>query len=47
MFSLTDMAGVAEPADAKVKVRFRVMVWGGVHRSWLEGGQGEVRGTCD
>ena len=41
-FSLTNMAGMAKPTwlAAKVRVRFRVMVW-------LEGRQGEVRGACD
>ena len=38
-FNLINMAGMAKPAHAKVRVRFRAMVW-------LEGGQGEVRGAC-
>ena len=45
LFSLTNMAGVVE-LSAKVWVRFRVILWVLVHRSWSDGGgHGEVRGA--
>ena len=39
MFSPINMAGMAKPGYAKVRVRVIVMVW-------LEGGQGDVSGAC-
>ena len=45
LFCLTNMAGVAGPTS-KGSGRVSGDGLAGVHRSWLEGGQGEVRGAC-